>query len=74
MGFGRSREGVDFDAIDRQPVDLLFALAVPEHCTTDHLKLLAEIAEKFSDEELLQQLREASDANELVQLLSQTRH
>ncbi|MEM1413218.1 MAG: PTS IIA-like nitrogen regulatory protein PtsN [Pseudomonadota bacterium] len=72
--FIRLAKPLAFDASDGQPVDLLFALAVPEHCTTDHLKLLAEIAEKFSDDELLRQLREAGDANELVELLSQTRH
>jgi PTS system nitrogen regulatory IIA component len=72
--FIRLAKPLAFDAVDGKPVDLLFALAVPEHCTTDHLKLLAEIAEKFSDEDLLKQLREADDANELVQLLSRTRH
>lgn len=72
--FIRLAKPLAFDAVDGKPVDLLFALAVPEQCTTDHLKLLAEIAEKFSDEDLLQQLREADDANELVQLLSRTRH
>lgn len=72
--FIRLAKPLAFDAADGEPVDLLFALAVPEHCTTDHLKLLAEIAEKFSDEELLRRLRAAGDANELVQLLSGTRH
>lgn len=72
--FIRLAKPLAFDAVDGEPVDLLFALAVPEHCTTDHLKLLAEIAEKFSDEDLLRQLRAASDANEMVQLLSGTRH
>ena len=60
--------------MDGKPVDLLFALAVPENCTSDHLKLLSEIAQKFSDAELLERLRTAGDANELVQLLSGTRH
>ncbi len=72
--FIRLAKPLAYDAVDGKPVDLLFALAVPEHCTTDHLKLLAEIAEKFSDEELLKKLREADDAAELVQLLSQTHH
>lgn len=72
--FIRLAKPLAFDAVDGEPVDLLFALAVPEHCTTDHLKLLSEIAEKFSDEDLLRQLRAASDANEMVQLLSGTRH
>ena len=43
--FFRLAKPLAFDAVDGKPVDLLFALAVPEHCTTDHLKLLAEIAD-----------------------------
>jgi PTS system nitrogen regulatory IIA component len=72
--FIRLAKPLPFDAVDGQPVDLLFALAVPEHCTSDHLKLLSEIAEKFSNKELLQELRDTSDASELARLLSQTRH
>jgi len=59
-----------FDADDGKPVDLIFALAVPKQCTEDHSKLLSSIADRFSDPELLQQLRQATDANELWQLLS----
>lgn len=72
--FVRLAKPLAFDAADGQPVDLLFALAVPENCNSEHLKLLSEIAEKFSDAELLKRLRQASDATELAQLLSQTRH
>lgn len=72
--FIRLAKPLPFDAVDGQPVDLLFALAVPEHCTSDHLKLLSEIAEKFSDKQLLQELRDTSDANELARLLSQPRN
>jgi PTS system nitrogen regulatory IIA component len=72
--FVRLAKPLPFDAVDGQPVDLLFALAVPQNCTGDHLKLLAEIAQKFSDKDLLDALRKASDAGELLQLLAGTRH
>jgi PTS system nitrogen regulatory IIA component len=72
--FVRLAKPLAYDAVDGQPVDLLFALAVPENCTSEHLQLLAQIAERFSDPELLQNLRSAKDANELVQLLSGTKH
>lgn len=49
---------VDFDAIDRQPVDLLFALIVPEDATSEHLQTLAAIAELFSQADVRQQLRQ----------------
>ena len=68
--FVRLAKPLAFDAIDGKPVDLLFALAVPENCTSDHLKLLSNIAERFSDMELLAKLRSAKDANELIDLLS----
>ena len=59
-----------FDADDGKPVDLIFAMAVPKHCTKDHSKLLSSIADRFSDPELLERLRKAADANEIWQLLS----
>jgi PTS system nitrogen regulatory IIA component len=68
--FVRLAKPLAFDAVDGEPVDLLFALVVPENCTSDHLKLLAEIAERFSDPVLLERLRATDDPTELVQLLS----
>lgn len=62
-------QGVDFDALDRQPVDLLFALIVPEHCTDEHLKILAYLAEMFSNQDFCQQLRASSDGQQLYQQL-----
>jgi len=59
-----------FDDDDNEPVDLVFALTVPEDCTGDHKKLLSDIVERFSDPELLEQLRMAEDANEIWQFLS----
>ncbi len=68
--FVRLSKPLAFDAIDGKPVDLLFALAVPENRTPDHLKLLSHIAERFSDMELLAKLRAAENASELIDLLS----
>jgi nitrogen PTS system EIIA component len=63
--------GIDFDAIDQQPVDLLFALIVPEHFTDEHLKILAYLAEMFSNQDFCQQLRSCRSDRELYdQLLS----
>ena len=61
---------LSFEAEDGIPVDLIFALIVPEDCTGDHKKLLSDIVDRFSDLELLKQLRLAADANEIWQLLS----
>jgi nitrogen PTS system EIIA component len=61
--------GVDYDALDGQPVDLVFALLVPEHATEEHLQLLAQLAEMFSDSELLGHLRDASDSSHLLEAI-----
>jgi PTS system nitrogen regulatory IIA component len=61
--------GIDFDAIDNQPVDLLFALVVPEQATEDHLKILALLAAMFKDDELRSHLREAKNPDEIMQLI-----
>ena len=74
VSFIRLKHPLPFDAADGEPVDLLFALAVPEDCSEDHLKLLAQVAELFSDPELLEQLRQADSSGRLLQLLSRTRH
>ncbi len=60
---------VDFDAMDGQPVDLVFALLVPEEATDEHLQLLAGLARLFSDSTLCTRLRGASDPAALMQLL-----
>lgn len=72
--FIRLKKPLPYDAADGEPVDLLFCLAVPEDCGEDHLKLLAQVAELFSDPEMLANLREAEDAGTLMQLLSGAQH
>ena len=68
--FVRLAEPVDFGADDGQAVDLVAALLVPAHFTDQHLKLLAELAELFSDATLTGALREAPDAAALRDVLA----
>ena len=51
---------VDFDSIDGAPVDLVFALIVPEEQNDEHLQVLSSIAELLQEEEVRNQLREAT--------------
>jgi PTS system nitrogen regulatory IIA component len=67
--FLQLRDGVDFDSNDRQPVDLLFAMVVPEDSTEEHLKVLARLAEMFSDADFDRRLREAGSAEDLHRLI-----
>lgn len=59
-------QGIDYDAVDNQPVDLLFAMLVPEHSTDEHLQLLSQLAEMLSDPALVEQLRSATDSGSLL--------
>lgn len=63
--FVRLAAPIDFNATDQQPVDLVAALIVPAHFTDQHLKLLAELAELFSNGTITDDLRAAPDADAL---------
>ncbi|AAW74536.1 nitrogen regulatory IIA protein [Xanthomonas oryzae pv. oryzae KACC 10331] len=53
-----------------EPVDVIFAMAVPAHYTHQHLMLLSELAERFSDADFRQRLRAAPNAEALMGLLT----
>lgn len=59
---------IDFNAIDNDPVDLFFAVLIPEQSAEQHLKILAALAEKFRHKEFREKLRQAKDDKELYQL------
>lgn len=61
----RLKEPIDYDAIDGRPVDLVFALVVPEESTDEHLQLLATLATNFSQSEFRDALRCAPDVSRL---------
>lgn len=67
--FIRLNRPIDFDSPDGITVDLFFALAVPSECNDAHLKLLASIAELFSDSEQREALRQAEGYRQLAALL-----
>lgn len=55
-------EAIEYDAIDNQPVDLVFALIVPKEATSEHLELLSQLAEKFNERSFCEQLRQCDSA------------
>jgi PTS system nitrogen regulatory IIA component len=67
--FIRTVEGVDFDSIDGTPVNLFFALFVPVETTEEHLAILAKLAEVFSNEPLVDELRRSLSSNDIHDLL-----
>ena len=65
------KQKVPFDAIDNEPVDLLFVLIVPQEATSEHLELLSQLAEKFNNTELCQRLRNCKDSEALYNAMLQ---
>src|SRR3979409_492411 len=68
--FARLERPVDFEALDGQPVDLVFLLLAPEGAGADHLKALARVARLFRDPVTVTRLRESRDADALYTVLA----
>ena len=69
--FVRTRHGIPFDAPDGKPVQLVFVTLVPEHHPEQHLQILSEIAQMFSDKGLRDALMTCSDPDEAYRLLAE---
>jgi PTS system nitrogen regulatory IIA component len=68
--FARLDRAVDFEALDGQPVDLIFLLLAPEGAGADHLKALARVARLLRDPEVARKLRESRNAEALYAVLA----
>ena len=69
--FARLDTAVDFEAIDDEPVDLVFLLLAPEGAGADHLKALSRIARVLRDQDLVAKLRATDSANAIYTFLNQ---
>ena len=69
--FGRLPKPIDFEALDDQPVDLVFLLLAPEGAGADHLKALARIARLFREPGVAGKLRASSDKAALYSVLTE---
>jgi PTS system nitrogen regulatory IIA component len=68
--FARLERPIDFEALDGQPVDLIFLLLAPETAGADHLKALARIARLLRDPDVGLKLRASQDADALYAVLA----
>ena len=71
--FVRLSSPVPFESPDAKPVSLLFVLLVPEHATEQHLQILSELAELFSDRRCREALTGTHSVDEVRQLFSMER-
>jgi PTS system nitrogen regulatory IIA component len=68
--FARLERPVDFEALDGQPVDLIFLLLAPEGAGADHLKALARAARLLRDPEVARKLRASNGAEAIYAVLA----
>lgn len=62
-------EPVDFDSADNKPVDVIFAMLVPENAENSHLQALAALAEAFQKPEFVKKLRKTNSGDQLFDAL-----
>ena len=70
--FARLDRPIDFEALDAQPVDLVFLLLAPEPAGADHLKALARVARLMRTPDTAKMLRESRDAEAIYAVLTRT--
>ncbi|MDE1570940.1 PTS IIA-like nitrogen regulatory protein PtsN [Aquabacter sediminis] len=70
--FARLDKPIDFEALDGEPVDLIFLLLAPEAAGADHLKALARVARMLRDPDTAEKLRATRDASAIYTLLTTT--
>jgi nitrogen PTS system EIIA component len=71
VAFGRSRRGIDFEAMDGRPVHLFFLLIAPENSSGLHLKALAKISRMLKDAPFRQRLLEAPETEDLYRVIAE---
>ena len=71
LGFGLSRNGVDFESMDGKPTHVFFLLVTPENSTGLHLKMLARISRLLKDESFKERLISASSQEEILSIIQE---
>lgn len=71
--FIRLEKPLDYDSVDRQPVDLVFGLFAPKDSGVDHLKALALVSRTMRDQSVLAKLRANTDPAKLHAILTESR-
>jgi len=67
----RMKEAIPFDAPDGQPVNIACILLVPEKATDQHLQILSELAQMFSDKKFRDSILNSKNAEEIHQLITE---
>ena len=68
--FGRVKDGIDYDSLDGNPVNLVFLLVGKDNLISTHIKLLSRISRLMNKDDFRHRLMEANNADEIVKLFS----
>ena len=68
--FGKIKDGIDYDALDGNPVNLVFLLVGKDNLISTHIKLLSRISRLMNKDDFRHRLKEANSADEIVKLFS----
>lgn len=71
LGFGLSRKGVNFDALDKKPTHIFFLLLTPDDSAGIHLRVLAQISKLLKDEDFKNRLMQAQDKQEVIRTIEE---
>jgi PTS system nitrogen regulatory IIA component len=71
--FIRLEKPLDYDSVDRQPVDLVFGLFAPKDSGVDHLKALALVSRTMRDQAVVSKLRANNDPAKIYAILTEAR-
>jgi len=69
--FARLEQPIDYDSVDKQPVDLVFMLLAPDAAGADHLKALARVSRLLRNQQTCEKLRAATKAEALYAILTE---
>ena len=69
--FARLESAIDYDAVDKQPVDLVFMLLAPEGAGADHLKALARVSRLLRNQQACEKLRAATKPETIYAILTE---
>jgi PTS system fructose-specific IIC component len=70
VAFARSKKGIDFKALDKKPVHILFVVAAPENVQKEYLQLIAKIARLSKSKVMREALQKAETAKEVLELIA----
>ncbi|HMN23854.1 MAG: PTS sugar transporter subunit IIA [Ignavibacteriaceae bacterium] len=68
--FGKIKDGIDYDALDGNPVNLVFLLVGKDNLISTHIKLLSRISRLMNKDDFRNRLMEANNVDEIVKLFS----